>query len=187
MNTYIHTKTGKRYPENGYECVTPSLNGRLWVRGRGELSKKESKLYKSEAIPDLEKPFTREQFIAYVAKYGMRCAQEFLECADICKSSYAYRIINHPKNQELWEKEAAWFQTVFHRSLWDFMDRLMISMGNIYSLDVLHIEKHLQNEFSYPIDEDGSLSDFITTRFGADVAARVRALISGPSLDTKHD
>jgi len=173
MNTFVHTKSGNRYPQSGCACWfrTDSPKPEVFIKpGYAECTKgwKRMKLkeWREETIPDLAKPFTRQQFIDYAKQYGVTCAQEFLDCCDYSKPSSAYQLINPPNNEPEWTAAAAWFQGMFGCPIWQFTDGLMLGMANTYSFDVIRFEKYLATKFDYPMHKDGSMKDFMIAKFG---------------------
>ncbi|MDO8611098.1 MAG: hypothetical protein Q7R95_11285 [bacterium] len=186
MITYINKKSLNRYPEHGVDSsFTTWSNGKheYFIKlGAPDCSKgwkkfKEKDWIKEE-IPNLVKPFTDEQFKEYANKYGLFCAQEFLDTCNYMKARVAYQIFNPPKNKDIWDnpENQLWFQTTFKADLFKFMDGYMIGLGNTYGLDMIKFERHLAYEFKYPINEDGSMSEFMTKTFGQETTDKFRQL-----------
>ena len=186
MKTYIHIKSGSRYPEHG--CVSWFTQ---WSNGKWEhhikpgypqctngWKKLKATEWLGEVIPDLPKPFTKQQWLDYAKQYGSACAQEFFDCCDYSKPSEASRMfLPPPINETLWNESEAWFQATFKRDLHCFMDAIQFHYGNEYSLDILKFEKHLASEFNYPMHKDGSIRDFLTVNFSNDIAEKVYNLL----------
>lgn len=167
MITYLNLKTNQRLPESGCNNGFDVGKKKYFIRGKGQLKFKE-KEWKRKEIPDLAKPFSDQQFKDYIGQWGIDCAQEFLDCADIVKPIHAYQILNPPKNKEVWENPTIllWFKTLFKRDLFTFMDGYAWALGNSYQFDILKFERHLAFEFHYPKDQDGSISDWMIKTFG---------------------
>ncbi len=167
MKTFLNIKTNQRLPEHGCNNVFDFEKNKYFIRGKGWLKLKK-KEWQEEEIPDLNKNYTNQEWRDYAIKYGTDCAQEFLETCDYMKPSMAYRMFNPPKNQETWENDGVnqWFKTVFNRELSFFIDGYLLGLANCYSLDILKFEKFLAYEFGYPKDQDGSMNDFMVSRFG---------------------
>jgi hypothetical protein len=189
MKTFVNKKTGNRYPESGVvSWFHPAWSQKLrgdsaqvsskvrWehhikpgypecTHGWKTLKKKE---WSEEDIPDLEEPFTKEQWLAYADKYGDMCAMQFLNTCAYMKPREAFRLRHPPKNEEKWydPDTTAWFKRIFKREHNDFLDGYLMWYGNTYSLDILKFENHLAREFGYPMHEDGSMKDFMIKTFG---------------------
>ena len=183
MITFVNKKTGNRYPQNGC-CsqfwVDPERHKKEYfiILGLPDCSKGWKKFndkhWTNEEIPDLVRPFTREQFREYVNKYGILCAQEFLDCCDYSKPFEARRILNPPQNEEKWEKLNPWFINIFKKDLFYFLDGYCLGLANTYSIDILKFENHLAVEFGYPKYADGSMADFMEKKFGIEVTDKFR-------------
>ena len=187
MKTYLHLKSGNRYPEHGCGCwfAKSSYNkGKLQhhikpgypqcTNGWKTVKLKE---WQIEEIPDLAKPFTHDQFKDYVRQYGVICAQEFLECCDYSKPTFAQQILNPPTGN--WSLETReWFESIFESSIDTFICGYSMMLCNHYAIDILKFERHLFNWFNYPRDKDGSMRDFIAQRFGQPNADRFAALLA---------
>ena len=189
MNTFINIKTGNRFPANGCfgtfsvdkpkpeHFIRPGYpectNG--WKRFKPTE-------WRQEEIPDLAKPFTREQFREYAAQYGVTCAQEFLDSCDYCKPRAAYQMIHPPRNEELWNAEAAWFKATFEKDLMAFVDPLLLEMGNVYSMDILKFEKWLASWHGYQMHQPGSIKDFMTVKFGQENTERFVKLLGEAAI-----
>lgn len=175
MKTYIHLKTGTRFPNSGWYSafdVKPTGRSKYFVKFGHKLCSKgwqtfKKKEWREETIPDLEKPFTREQWVTYAKLYGDECAMGFLECCEMMKPSGAYRMHHPPKNEEQWNDPnlRAWFRKTFKAGLWDFLDGYMYGLANECSLDILKFERHLECEFKYPSRGDGSMREFMEKTF----------------------
>lgn len=188
MKTYVNTKTGNRYPEHG--CASSFTT---WSNGKAEYfikpgypecskgwKKYREKDWSMEEIPDLAKPYTREQWLTYAITYGTPCAQEFLECCDYSKPRSAYRMFHPPTGE--WSKEVqAWFKATFRADIFNFICGYAMTYGNRYALDVLKFERLLERDWGYPAGADGSMRDFVAKRFGPDSAARLQGILSGDS------
>jgi hypothetical protein len=199
MITYLSKKTGERYPQCG---VASWFKEGGWSDSKNKATehhikpgykdctngwkKIKVKNWTQEEIPDLEKGFTKERFKEYATKYGLACAQEFLDTCDYMKPMEAFRMFNPTKNAEIWENEEnqAWFIAHFKTSLYAFIEGYSYSLANTYSLDILKFEKYLAREFGYPMREDGSMKDFMIEKFGKDVVDKFIILFL-PSLAQK--
>ena len=139
----------------------------LFIRGIGP-GKINSKLVTFEEIPNLNKPFTNEQFKEYASKYGVDCAQEFLDCCDYGKPIAAYQIINPPKFSEIWDnpKINLWFKSVFGKELIYFSSGILLYTNNVYSFDLFKFESYLSRHFKYHPYSDVSIRDFMVKIFG---------------------
>lgn len=198
MITYISKKTGERYPEHGAACwFVP----RGWSnsKGKGEhhikpgykdctkgWKKINPKNWTTEEIPDLAKPFTKEQFKEYANKYGLTCAQEFLDTCDYMKEREAFRMFNPSKNFEIWEnpENQLWFKSIFKADLFGFMCGTSMAFANTYALDILKFEKYLAYKFNYPMRDDISMHDFMIKEFGQAVVDKFLGLFM-PDLALK--
>lgn len=184
MKTYLNTKTGGRFPEHGSQSSFAT-----WSNGRFEHHikpgtpectkgwKKVGKEWNAETIPDLEKPFTREQWIAYADQYGDACAMEFLDCCDYSKPLFAYQLRNPPKGEKEWNEARAWFQSVFRWPLDRFIDGTLWAFGNRFSFDVLKFEKFLASHFEYKPNGGQSIRDFLTEKFSAETSNKIADLL----------
>jgi hypothetical protein len=128
------------------------------------------KNWEKQEIPDLIKPFTKEQFKEYATKYGLACAQEFLECCDYIKPQEAWRMFNPTKNAEIWESNEIqqWFEKTFKTRLFDYIDGFSWSLANTYSIDIIKFEKYLHWEFGYNLKGNESIHNFMIKTFGAE-------------------
>lgn len=170
MKTYVHIKSGKRVPALG--CITifsEGNNGKMEVFVRGEGAKKFTrssfdKKFRFEEIPDLAKPFTDDQFREYAKTYGVECAQEFLECCDYSKPTWARKIINPPTGVPS-DVHQAWFQKTFGVTAMSMSCAFSWLYGNHYILDPIRFEKVL-TRFGYDMDSNESMNDFIARKFG---------------------
>ena len=186
MKTYVHLPTGERYPEHGCQN-TFQWEGWSGSRGKAEMFKRgkgwfriKPKEWVGEVIPDLPEGYTREQWLEYAKTYGVLCAQEQLDCCDYMKPTKAFQMFNPPANEEKWKAAADWFKSVFKTEIWRFIDGLMLGMGNTYSIDIFKFERHLANEFNYPMHKDGSIHDFMVAKFGQEETDRFRSLFLNP-------
>lgn len=197
MKTFVHIKSGNRYPQHGCIC---------WFHEGGWGNKKVDKdgkpiwehhikpgyeqctngwkrmkmnQWRQEDIPDLVEPYTDEQWKEYAKTYGTNVAQEFLKCCDYSKPSVAYRMFNPSANEDLWQEYSVWFKGVFGVNIWPFADGMMLSYGNTYSLDVLRFEKYLERNHGYRPQDEGSMNDFMVGKFGQQTVDAFRKLFFG--------
>lgn len=186
MNTFVNLKTGRRLPQHGcWNWFTPAWNKKARAAGKWDYHIKPGpdctngwkscnlKIWRQEEIPDLQKPFTNEQFKEYAGKYGLECAQEFLECCDYMKPHFARRILTPMKNVPGPEAQA-FFEDTFGVSCMRFAVPLIDAFMDTYSFDILAFEKFLISRFGYPAHKDGSMSDFIKGKFGPDADSKFR-------------
>jgi hypothetical protein len=179
MNTYVNVKTQKRFPVQGYAAsfeFKPGKPAKMFVRGKGWFTIKAAE-WIGEAIEDLPKDWTYEQFRAHAAKYGVECTQEFLHCCDYSKLWSAAAIL-HPDPGAPTDAEDLAFKTIFGQSVLIFQDRMIGAFCNRFSFDVIRFEEFMARHFGYPKNEDGSLSDFIKAKFGESAEALIRQLLN---------
>ncbi len=187
MVTFIHLKSGTRYPEYGCACwmfQQWSNNSHTWEHHikpgyphcTNGWKKADLKDWVGEIIPDLQKPFTDEQFREYAKQYGVIVAQEFLDCCSYYKPTMASNILNPSKTKKIWEEHHDWFRRTFKCAVWAFAEPLLITLGNIYSFDIIKFERFLTTQFRYNPNSDESMSDFMKRHFGTNVEARFRRL-----------
>lgn len=178
MKTYLH-KSGARFPEWGCASwFTTSSKGKLQhhIKPGNKLCTNGWKVvklkdWKEEEIPDLSKPFTDKQFQEYAAKYGVACAQEFLDCCDYSKPRKAMWILNPPKNP--WSNEArTWFKKTFGADVESFIEKTSLFFCNTYSFDIISFEAYLSKQFGYNINGQISIKDFIEQKFGKETCEK---------------
>jgi len=173
MKTFVYIGkppgTGARFPAFGSDSsfYTDHKKPTYFIRGRGTKPFKK-KDWREEEIPDLAKPFTDAQWIAYADQYGDECAMQFFDCCDYSKPMAARQLRNPPKYETDWHDPAnnQWFKTVFGAELMSFVDGFMLSIGNAYSLDVIKFENYLARYHGYPKNQDGSMAEFMEKKFG---------------------
>lgn len=184
MITYLEIQTNKRFPAIGCEShfseKTKENNKgenviklEYFIRGQGWKNAKKNQ-FKAEEIPDLNKDYTKQEWIEYSKLYGIFCAQEFINTCDYMKPREAWRMTNPTKNAETWDNPEIqlWFKTTFDRELNHFIDGYVWGLANSYQIDMIKFENHLAYEFNYPKDADGSMADFMTQKFGQETTEK---------------
>jgi len=191
MKTYVHIKSGRRYPQDGVASwFTTRSKGKKEHHikpGYPECSNgwkpTKAKEWREEEIPDLCSPFTKVEWIAYADQYGDACAMQFLETCDYMKPFEASRMRRpDPDNEAEWTDPGnlQWFAKTFKCHLWNFEDYLMAAYGNHHSIDIIRFERHLADVFKYPRFKDGSMADFMKQKFGKENTERFRSLCLSP-------
>ena len=144
-----------------------------WGEGWKRAKKNE---FHEEEIPDLQKPFTEDQFRAYAKQYGIQCAREFLNCCDYMKPRYAWNIM-HPDPHAPTPEEIAEFNRIFETNLHQFSCSLAWMFG-IWGFDIIRFEQYLAEKFQYDPKADQSIAEFIRLRWGEAAENLVKNLLN---------
>jgi len=192
MKTFVSKATGERFPEHGCDnsfwarekhCIKNGQSVRktileVFLRGRGT-RKDKLENWLQEEIPDFTGPVPNPNaaetdaaaWKEYAGKYGVACAQEFLECCDYMKPTWALQILNPPGTQ-ITPAARAWFKSLFGADPLSLAVPVLMQFLNEYSFDILAFERLLNRRFGYPKDKDGvSIKSFITEKWGRQVCA----------------
>lgn len=180
MKTYLNTKTGKRYPEHGWDSWVRMDKGDIFLRGSGwkKVPKKEKQFWIEEIIPDLEIEKVhpselsfedRQKFKEYTEKYGQSVSQEFMWTCDVMKSTEAGIILKQNAEKE----DEEWFEKIFGQSIYKFRDAFCCVLG-FTVLDTIKFNVFLENDFEKP--EDCSMKDFLDNKFGNGTTERIMKL-----------
>ena len=187
LKTWVNIASGKRYPEFGCEnwfrldTKETWKNGEkkvkqkfeIFMRGQGWLKKCKLKEWRQEEIPDYAGPQPNpnepipndKEWKAYVEKYGVTCAQEFLHCCDMMKPSWASELLTPQKNRPSPEA-LLWFETTFECNAMCLAVPLISAFCNTYSFDIIAFERVLKNQYDYDPDSGTeSMRDFITRKW----------------------
>lgn len=203
MKTFVNLKTGNRYPEHGinswfWERETSGWKKGEWVKsvkfqyhikpGTPECTngwkKFNPKQWRIEEIPDFmgyhPSPFDPDEkskeWKEYAEKYGVICAQQFLDCCDMVKPDWASEILTPIVNRPSWE-DREWFKSLFGEDPMIYAQPLLKLFTRRFSFDILAFEKNLKRNFGYDPESNMSMAQFIDDKWGVGSAERFRKVI----------